>query len=478
MVCIKWVLVPVLIFLLQIPSILAISNVQHSVDGNKVTISYQGTPPFWINIRPDTDIGQAGGYLWANIYSNPFSYDMSFAINPSGSFYYGVKDTDWSGTNLFNFANTPSCIGSTKPRETICKNGVCKLVVSNDAVCSDVNRNKDKITVLMMKGSIYEDSSLKQKIDYFLQSIKSDVKIDNIGITYFDGKNSDELDAFIEKIYCNQDVGYVILIGEEFEQFIKSNDDKYITQYANWNGEFTNVGKKRYTFENGIQENNPDFICKDVIISWILPPMPYQKKLSNNERINFVSKTIDTYTKYHLNTDNILSNFKGHLHIQWDVNTLGDTQFTTPLYVNSNTIWVLNTEHEKISELIKNHYKFFSFFVHGWPTSLTIGVTPNLTTDPNLVSTTVDEFKDMKIDNLALIAYTGTACNTGWVSWNEIYNTCCWPQNFMDAGIWAQFSGFADSGVTPILEPPFVGQKIREVYGGYMLFGDPTAHIN
>jgi hypothetical protein len=88
-----------LIFTFQF--VFAISNVQHSVDGNKVTLTYQGTPPFLINIRGDTNIGQAGGYLLATTYQNTFTYDMSFAINPSKKFYYGLKDNAWS--NTYNF---------------------------------------------------------------------------------------------------------------------------------------------------------------------------------------------------------------------------------------------------------------------------------------------------------------------------------------------------------------------------------------
>jgi hypothetical protein len=89
------------VFLMIIQSVSAISNVQHFVDGNRVILTYQGAPPFWINIRGDTNIGQSGGYLWARTYSNSFSYDMSFAINPSKKFYYGVKDNQWSNTNTF-----------------------------------------------------------------------------------------------------------------------------------------------------------------------------------------------------------------------------------------------------------------------------------------------------------------------------------------------------------------------------------------
>jgi len=76
-------------------------NVQHSVAGTKVTITYDGTGPFLINIRGDTNIGQPGGFVWAKTNSNSFSYDLSFADNPSGKFYFGVKDTEWSTTSYF-----------------------------------------------------------------------------------------------------------------------------------------------------------------------------------------------------------------------------------------------------------------------------------------------------------------------------------------------------------------------------------------
>ena len=99
---IKEVIIIFLVSLMIIQSVSAISNVQHSVDSNKVTLTYQGTPPFLINIRPDTNVGQKGGYLWAKTYSSSFSYDMSFAINPSKKFYYGVKDTSWSSVASFS----------------------------------------------------------------------------------------------------------------------------------------------------------------------------------------------------------------------------------------------------------------------------------------------------------------------------------------------------------------------------------------
>jgi len=89
------------ILLVVIQSVYAISNVQHSISENSVTLTYDGTPPFLINIRSDSNVGQNGGYVWAKTHSNSFTVDLSFANNPTGKFYYGVKDDHWSETNYF-----------------------------------------------------------------------------------------------------------------------------------------------------------------------------------------------------------------------------------------------------------------------------------------------------------------------------------------------------------------------------------------
>ncbi len=90
----------------MIQSVCAISNVQHSVNENSVTLTYDGNPPYWINIRNDQKIGQNGGYVWAKTHSKEFTIDLSFANNPSNAFYYAIKDADWSSTKSFILSNS------------------------------------------------------------------------------------------------------------------------------------------------------------------------------------------------------------------------------------------------------------------------------------------------------------------------------------------------------------------------------------
>lgn len=400
-----------------------------------------------------------------------------------------VEIADWKTSLSSSFSAFPtkensikSCIGRTKPREKICKDNECKWIVPEGATCSNVNESKNKLAIIMTtknRKNRYYWSKLYPKIRSFLRSVKNDVNLDNVGIEYFRGSTAQKLDELIESLYCRKNVGYIILIGDEFEKFMEGSNAQLA--YDNWYYKFSNVGKEYYTYENGYKEQNPDISCRDVIISWILPPIPYPKQLSDKEKILFISKVIDQYTKYHNNKNNIISQFSGHLHIQWDWKKLGEKeQFEMiPSYVNEDSILILNTEHERISEELRKKPAFFSFFVHGWPTSLSIGLTPDLQNDSWPLYTTVDEFKSMNYKELALVAYTGKACDTNWVKWDEEYNICCWPQVFMDAGVWVQFLGLSNDKVRNVIESPFVGQEIRNINTDdfYMMFGDLTAHL-
>lgn len=100
----KEALALIILSVLFMPICWAISSVQHSVSGNTVTLTYDGTPPFNIDIRGSTDFSKEGSsYARAKVFSNSYSNDMSFAYNPSGVFYYRVKDAaGWSDTGSFS----------------------------------------------------------------------------------------------------------------------------------------------------------------------------------------------------------------------------------------------------------------------------------------------------------------------------------------------------------------------------------------
>ena len=189
---IKEVIILFLVFLMIIQSVSAISNVQHSVDGNKVTLTYQGTPPYWINIRPNTNIGQNGGYLWAKTYSNSFTYDMSFAINPSKKFYYGVKDSVWSNSNSFLLnGDKVDLLIFLSPQYSSDSRIESALNAYGEAIRNDINW---KIKIIRLDGTSNTLGKIRETIKHYyeMNSIKAALLIGEDTKTAFAGEINNE----------------------------------------------------------------------------------------------------------------------------------------------------------------------------------------------------------------------------------------------------------------------------------------------
>jgi hypothetical protein len=156
------VLIILLILLSNLSLTLAIPDTGYRARCSYFFTMYTGTPPFWINIRQDTNIGQPGGYLWALTNSNYFIYDMNFAINPSKKFYYGVKDQiGWSETKNFEIENFSDC------RWNFALNGIPKFVNTNYIPLDKIERiSKFRSTAGHVYSDFYENcTSMKH---YFI----------------------------------------------------------------------------------------------------------------------------------------------------------------------------------------------------------------------------------------------------------------------------------------------------------------------
>ncbi len=167
-------------FIFFVQSVSAISNVQHSVDGNKVTITYQGTPPFLINIRLDTNIGQSGGYIWAKTYSNSFTYDLGFAVNPSKKFYYGIKDNGWGNTNQFSLG--------TKQDGLIWPIGCDKGITCLDVKYPDIDQDGKSFNCDVSKNVGHEGTDIDISRDQMDKSVPVYAAADGEVLWVFDGK--------------------------------------------------------------------------------------------------------------------------------------------------------------------------------------------------------------------------------------------------------------------------------------------------
>lgn len=338
-----------------------------------------------------------------------------------------------------------------------------------------VNENKNKFTVIVNKNGALNNNVIKQKLNSFLASVKNDVSIENIGISYFEGNSISELDQFIENLYYQEDVGYVIVIGDEL------GHSEILNGILGQN--LSLVGKER-NLPGGAY--NPNALCKEIVISWIIPPVLY----SDEEKIDFIRRVIDTYTRYHNNENNILSEYSDdYLRIQWENGhpTIGmDLSFIDRGY-EKNRILVWNHEYNKIENELKNKHYLLVYNVHGSPTMIGLGLNPaNETNEYLAVYTTLDEFSEFvqKTGVPALLVHA-IACGGSDIQGIGYGNIkeCCWPQIMMDVGIWAYYgvSGGGDEVYNMerlLSKGTFFGYIIRNnPINQVIIFGDVTAHF-
>ena len=79
--------------------------------------------------------------------------------------------------------------------------------------------SKNKVTVLIAKDGIYDNEEIGLQASKYFDSVKKDLNIENAGLKKFEGKTFEELDKFVDDIYLNDDVGYIILLGDDLPVF-------------------------------------------------------------------------------------------------------------------------------------------------------------------------------------------------------------------------------------------------------------------
>jgi len=367
-----------------------------------------------------------------------------------------------------------------------CNNGVCiqtsletsKLACTinpetgkNSTCICIVNENKNKFTVILKKNGILDNNLIRQKLNSFLDSVRNDIGLENVGISYFEGSTISQLDQFVENLYYQKDVGYAIIIGDDLAPDLDINKIDEILAL---------VGRLRNLPDGQL---NPDAECKDIAFSWILQPT----LLTDEQDIAFIGKVIDTYTKYHNNENNILSSYLDkQLHIRWDSKIDDNSSHLgsePPPNYQKEVLIVLNTEHEKVANELKKKYYLLSYHVHGSETQVSIGLKGQPEEDIYPVWTTLNEFSAFTQQyGTPFLLLDDWACQTTLVKYDDIQN-CCWPQTFIGAGIWAAYHLGGDGNEiqkTKIAfsNGPFFGYAIRHNPGGqHLIFGDITSHF-
>lgn len=223
-------------------------------------------------------------------------------------------------------------------------------------------------------------------------------------------------------------------------------------------------------------------LCRDVAISYILPPIFY----SNEGKIDFVSKILKTYISYHNNFAALGDKYqKSALVIQhkpdWEIERFtGDVGYNMPKVVLFN-----QGEYEEILKEMKNKRAVMLLGVHGTRTTVGMDIYGKS-------QTSLEEYADFARENGAPALFIeSNACENIFLSAGDANGEvhCCWPQIFMESGVWAYFS-FSMSGNIWASEPApnlrkdmtdekTIGAAIRRssLPAHVIVFGDILAHM-
>jgi len=402
---------------------------------------------------------------------------------------------------------------------------------SMDRKICNPDYSKNKVAVIITKDGIYDNEEINLQVSKYFDSVKKDLNIDNAGLKKFSGKTISELDQFVDGIYLNNNVVYVILLGDDMPTVI--SETKRVVSYNNETGgavynitdsmgrdelveappgsyrEGTYYGPAGQIYQKlECVGRDCDYdACSDLAISSILPPLHYL----DDEKVAFVLNILKTYTGYHNNFKSLSAGYqRSLLHIR-------DFSNTNPLKAmgyDMPKIVVLNNESERVWEEAEKKHIVLSYDVHGQTGIVGIGLSNEtiesigkkypLETELNIgkkypdqqdlllllqsekMYTTLDEWlnfsKEYGVPSLFVDAF---ACQFIELEDSSL-NHCCWPQVYMESGVWAYYTFGGNEGrygEIELMQRGFsrettIGLAIRKfVISQEFIFGDILAHM-
>jgi len=381
-----------------------------------------------------------------------------------------------------------------------CRQGICADTKISQAVCEkdpvtgkdkgckcNINENKNQFTVIIKKNGIYNNPETVDLLNKFLTSVKNDFNYsNNFNISYFPGETLQELDDYIEKLYFEKNIGYATYVGDEIDL----------------DGQLSNPSLTADDFdlpnvEDILWETNPDgysqrvlsAFCRDVAISWILPPISTVNFVPDSKKVTFINEIIRKYTDYHNNAQNILGRYaRSYLHIAWDNSfPYGQNLDYWERGFDLDPTYVYNSDSAAVVRELTKRPILLSYFVHGSPTLVGLGYNPDNQTDEfEHLYTTQDEFEKLVMNQISPVLFINpSACGDTALSEQTVDN-CCWPQRQMKNGVWAYY-GFEkgwwnnakkdlDRDVSRAI---FIGDAVRRnVIQSVFVFGDIMSTMN
>lgn len=329
--------------------------------------------------------------------------------------------------------------------------------------CScEPKEEKNKVAIVIAQGGIFDSGKINSDILEYYTAVKKDLNIENVGLKKFEGKTVGDLDKFIDDLYLNDNVGYVILVGDDLP--VANISEANMENLAAIHEKLECVKKDCWEC---LDKEHCFSACKDVAISYILPPVLY----SDNEKINFISEIFKTYTNYHKDFDSYIGKYqKSVLHVGDPEGFTGNPLLGYDLPV----VAIQNIEYKKVTEEFKKKYIILHIGGHGATTILGMGIA-------NKQYPTLEDYLNFTKENgvPALFVDSG-ACQAVTIKDFEIgLKHCCWPQVFMESGVWTYYAITREQETLKNFpKEETIGLAIRKgVIGQNFVFGDILAHM-
>lgn len=321
---------------------------------------------------------------------------------------------------------------------------------------------KNKVAIVIVKDGIYDTGIISSQISAYYEAVNKDLNIENVGIKKFDGETINELDNFVEELYLRENVAYIVLIGDDLPVANVTKDDSR-NLHAIYE-KLVCINKER-CFN----------ACSNIGISYILPPI----FCPDDDKADFVLKILETYTDYHDNFATYDSKYqKSVLYIK--AKDPPDVE-GPPEHVGYDLpkVIVFNTEREKVKDELKSKHIILTYpcGAHGSPTSIGIGLSNYG------IQTTLEEYSSfVKENGVPALFIDAATCGASVIKSNNL-SYCCWPQIYMESGVWAYYI-FGGGGSEIIrMQEAFskeetIGLAIRKnIIGQALIFGDILAHM-
>lgn len=266
--------------------------------------------------------------------------------------------------------------------------------------------NKDKLTLVLKERGLFDTVRITNAAQEYLRAVEQDLGVENVGIEKTRANSIQELDTFVEDLYTRKGTGYILLLGDDLP-----------------------VSSDIFAIPQKLESVPGDFAydtrCREIAISYILPPILYPPE----EKINILKATLEKYVTFHRDSSAVFKNYSPRL-----LQILDPSTGYEPLEIIPNLVTVGHTSQTQIHEAFLQKQVALRLDVHGAETALSFSL------EAGSSSTSLEDYSHfVGSHGLPALFVDSGACQAITISYGQLKD-CCWPQIFLKSGALAYYS--------------------------------------